>query len=191
MHFRRPAQRRPHTATRASAGPLDAFPDGDANDAGDILPVDHDALPLELGAQAAVEIGALLFQRRAASCGGGGRRRRLLCRRFFRRPSPPSPPPSRDSISSPNRCRTVARSGSGSSGADSASSLAPRRIRASSFLRSRISLSSSGETWAVACACAHASSSTSMALSGRARSGTKRSVSTIAALSASSTMATA
>src|SRR5438477_1983044 len=118
--------------------------------------------------------------RRTSPEGGGG----SSCG-FLRRPSPPSSSFS----SSPNRCSTVARSGIGSSGTVSSDS--PRRISASTFLRSRISLSSSGETSAVAWACAQASSSTSIALSGRARSGTNRSVSTIAAFSASSEIATA
>src|SRR5439155_1046071 len=52
--------------------------------------------------------------------------------------------------------------------------VSPRRIIASTLRRSRMRWSSAGDTCAAAWAWAHASSSTSIALSGRARSGTKR-----------------
>src|SRR5882762_3928702 len=103
------------------------------------------------------------------------------------------PPPSIFSISVPMRSSigrmSVIRSSAASCGGRSC--VRPRRIMASTLRRSRISRSSSGDTRAVACAWAQASSNTSMALSGRARSGTNRSVKTIAALSASSVLATA
>src|SRR5438309_363717 len=103
-------------------------------------------------------------------------------------------PPSIFSISAPIRSSigkiSAIRSSAGSC-RGCCSCVRPRRIMASTLRRSRIRRSSSGETRAVACAWAQASSSTSMALSGRARSGTNRSVRTIAALSASSVIATA
>src|SRR5438094_206957 len=107
----------------------------------------------------------------------------------FDRPSPPSifsiSAPIRSSIGKISAIRSSAGSWRG------CSCVRPRRIMASTLRRSRISRSSSGDTRAVACAWAQASSNTSMALSGRARSGTNRSVRTIAALSASSVIATA
>src|SRR5438477_2620835 len=107
----------------------------------------------------------------------------------FARPSPPSI----FSISAPIRSSigkiSATRSSAGSAAADSW--VSPRRIIASTLRRSRMRRSSSGDTRAAACAWAQASSSTSIALSGRARSGTNRSVSTMAALRASSVMATA
>ena len=63
-----------------SAGPLDPFADRHTDDASNFLARHDHALPLELGAEPAIQLGALLLEGRWTPQVAGGRRRLILRR---------------------------------------------------------------------------------------------------------------